>query len=298
MNKRTGVLFVILLLLVAVIAGWKVVLKFQTPANESIPALTQAPAPQKVAPLPVYSGPPFSGTQIIQHDRSFMTSGEFDGPTQLDAMTHAQIASYRKEKVRQYETLNLFPPGYEPFRSSHNKIYGQITPRVAWVTTVPYYVANPYILLSLTHAGYVAPFTVFLNDVDILYSNGKITETHRGRNFAQWKSFLAHRPGSIAVTMTNAWDAGFYFIHLVEQRSENVMPATAPSNVGKSFYTQSGFYHVGQHHKNNLSPDDRRGHITLRDSRAPTKLVFLLWRSQPVSLESKPDLVYEMVFSP
>ena len=226
-----------------------------------------------------------------------MEPDRFDGPTQLDTMDLEQIAAFRKDKVQEYAQLNFFHEGYDPFKPPHNKIYGQITPNVGWVTTVPYYIANPYILLSVTHANYVAPFTVFLDDVDIVYSNGRITETHTGKNSIIWHEFLYSRQGAIAVIMVNAWDAGFCYSHLVESLSENIVPATAPDNVGRALYNQSSFYHVGPG-KNNISPYDARGCFTLQSNNSPTKLVSYLWRKRPSSVEATPDLIYEMIFKP
>jgi hypothetical protein len=96
-----------------------------------------------------------------------------------------------------------------------------------------------------------------------------------------WKEFLIHTSGNsniMQVTMVNAWDAGFFFVHLVEDQSVNIVPATAPDNIGRTLYSQSSFYHVGQHQKNNISPYDAKGCITLGDVDNPTKLLFYLWR--------------------
>lgn len=240
---------------------------------------------------------PYAGTVVIKHDRSFMNTNQFRGPTQLDAMDLEQIAAYRKERVQHYAQLNFFHPGYDPLKPPHNKIYSQITPMVPWVTTVPYYIANPYILLSITQDNRVAPFTIFLDDAGIVYSNGKIVATHAGINAKLWREWLAGRPTNqnvVNITMANAWDAGFYYVHLVENQSENVEPSTDPNNVGKTFYSQSSFYHVGQHQKNNISPYDGRSRITLKDINSPTRLVFHLWRKQPKMVDAKPDMIYEI----
>lgn len=260
-----------------------------------------APIPEHDDPNLARSYEPYPGTVIIRHDLSFMDWPHFAGATRLDAMGLDQIAAYRKAQIKRYAQLGLFRQGYDPLVPPHNQIYGQITPGTPWITTVPYYIANPYILLSLTHDNQVAPFTVFLDNVELVYAAGKISEVHTGRNGTIWKEFLAsdqQKPNVVQIIMVNAWDAGFYHVHLVENQSENVVPATSPDNIGKALYSQSSFYHVGQHGKNNISPYDGRGCITLRDIAAPTKLVFHLWRKKPSSAAVKPDLVYEMRFVP
>lgn len=304
-KKRGPGLRVVLLLVLAAVLCWRAYKSYVAtyPAKISPPLVVTNvtkinPAlPEQDDPNLTHTYIPYDGTVVIEHDRSFMEPNRFDGPTQLDTMDLEQIAAFRKEKVRQYAELNFFHEGYDPFKPPHNKIYGRITPKVGWVTTVPYYIANPYILLSVTHANYVAPFTVFLNNVDIVYANGRITETHTGANGAMWHAFLDSQQGALAVTMANAWDAGFYYIHLVEGLSENVIPATAPDSVGRGLYSQSSFYHVGPG-KNNISPYDAKACFTLQNNGSPTKLVFYLWRKKPPSVEETPDLIYEMIFKP
>jgi hypothetical protein len=298
-RRGTGILAVLLLAIAAVLC-WRAYTSYVVPnaarISPSLPA-----QPQQDDPNLIHNYIPYAGTVAIKHDRSFMDPDRHDfddSPTQLDTMDLEQIAAFRKEKVQQYAQLNFFHQGYDPFKPPHNKIYGQITPKVGWVAVVPYYIANPYILLSLTHANYVAPFTAFLDDVDIVYANNRITETHTGENGALWHAFLDSKQGAIAVVMVNAWDAGFYYIHLVEGLSENVVPATAPDNVGRTLYSQSSFYHVAQYRRNNISPYDARGCITLQNNGSPTKLVFYLWRKKPPSVEATPDLIYEMIFKP
>jgi hypothetical protein len=300
-RRGAGILAVLLLALAAVLC-WRAYKSYVvTKPAEISPALPIITSSQEQDdPNLTHTYIPYIGTVVIEHDRSFMDPDRHDfddSPTQLDTMDLEQIAAFRKDKVQQYAQLNFFHEGYDPFKPPHNKIYGQITPKVGWVAVVPYYIANPYILLSLTHANYVAPFTAFLDDVDIVYANGRITETHTGTNGALWHAFLDSKQGAIAVIMVNAWDAGFYYIHLVEGLSENIVPATAPDNVGRALYSQSSFYHVGPG-KNNISPYDARGCITLQNNGSPTKLVFHLWRKRPSSVEATPDLIYEMIFKP
>ncbi|HUN56222.1 MAG TPA: hypothetical protein VMU29_13810 [Smithella sp.] len=251
----------------------------------------------EVSPKIILDAIPSADSVVISHDRSFMEPNNFGGPSQLDTMDLKQIAAYRKKKIKKYSELNIFERGYDPLKPPHDKIYGHITPKAGWITTVPYYIANPYVLLSLTHANYVAPFTVFLDDVNIFYSKGRILEIHTGNDFMMWCSFLYSQKGNLGVTMVNAWDAGFHYVHLDENLSVNIIPATSPDNIGRTFYSQSSFYHSGGN-KNNISPYDAKGCITLKNNSSPTKLVFYLWREKPLSLSQKPDLIYEMIFTP
>ncbi len=292
-TRGKAVILAVLVLVLGSLIWWRL-----RPQPEA-PALTDngATVSSQNDPNLLHQFVPYVGTVIIKHDRSFMNIKQFEGPTVLDDMGLEQIAAYRKEKVQQYAQLNFFHPGYGPLKPPHNKIYNQISPKIPWVPIVPYYIANPYILLSVTHDGMVAPFGVFLNDVDIVYSAGKITETYAGENAKMWKEFLAsdtEKPNVINITMANAWDAGFYYLHLVETQSENVVPATEPDNIGKSTASQSSFYHVGKYQQNNKSPYDARFRITLKDINNPTRLVFKLWRYKPPTVTTTPDLIYEI----
>ncbi|MGA3281846.1 MAG: hypothetical protein ABSD50_12790 [Smithella sp.] len=295
-EKLTISILMALLLVIAAVICWEVHDSLVVKNVANISPILQREDNQEVPP----DHSPFIGTVAISHDRSFMKPNHFDGPTQLDTMDLEQIAACRKIKIKKYAQLNFFKQGYDPLKPPHNQIYGHITPKAGWITTVPYYLSNPYILLSLTHANYVAPFTIFLNDINIVYSNGRILETHTGKDFIIWYAFLNSQKGNLAVIMVNAWDAGFTYVHLVESLSENIIPATAPDNIGRTVYSQSSFYHVGSnsHNKNNISPYDARGCITIKNNSSPTKLVFHLWREKPLSLAQKPDLIYEMIFKP
>lgn len=295
-KHAVGILVVLVLILISVLY-WQ----FGKSYGKQNVADNGATLSEQNDPNQTYAYTPFAGTVAITHDRAFMEDNRFDGPTVLDNMDLEQIGAYRKEKVQKYAQLGFFHPGYDPLKSPHAKIYGQITPKTAWVTVVPYYITNPYILLSLTHDGKVAPFTAFLDQVDIVYSSGKITETHTGLNGSIWREFLAsdtEKQGIVNLIMVNAWDAGFYYAHLVERLSENVESASAADNIGNTVISQSSFFHVGQHHKNNLSPYDARCRITLKDINSSTRLVFYLWRKKPQSVTAPPDLVYEMSFVP
>ncbi len=296
-SKRSAGMLVVLVLILIAVGYWQ----FGKSDGKQGGADGGATLSEKNDPNLAYAYTPFAGTVAITHDRTFMEAGRFDGPTVLDTMDLEQIGAYRKEKIQKYAQLGFFHPGYDPLKAPHAKIYGQITPKTAWVTVVPYYIANPYILLSLTHDGKVAPFTAFLDQVDIVYSNGKITETYTGLNGRIWREFLAsdtEKQGIINLTMVNAWDAGFYHAHLVERLCENVVPASAADNIGTTVFSQSSFFHVGQHRKNNISPYDARCRITLKDINSSTRLVFHLWRNKPQSVAAPPDLVYEMSFVP
>jgi hypothetical protein len=140
-SKRfAGMLVVLVLILISVVYR-----QFGKSGGKRDVADSGATISEKNDPNLAYAYTPCAGTVAITHDRAFMEADRFDGPTVLDTMDLEQIGAYRKEKVQKYAQLGFFHPGYDPLKAPHAKIYGQITPKTAWVTVVPYYIANPYI---------------------------------------------------------------------------------------------------------------------------------------------------------
>jgi len=224
-----------------------------------------------------------------------------DAPTSLDRMDFNQLSAFRKEKVQKYAQLNLFPKDYDPLKSPHNRIYGGITPKNPWIGPVLYHLSNPYILIILSRDNDVTPLNLVCSEVKIVRSGNKITESHIGRNALCWFDGVfssTNSPGVVNVTMVNAWDAGFHYINLAENQCTNINPSPSNNNIGKIAFSQSSFYHLGPHKRNNISPYDPRARITLNQKNKPTRLLFNLWRKLPASLTEKPDLVYEVNVNP
>jgi len=224
-----------------------------------------------------------------------------EGRTALDGMTRDEIAQYRIAKVRRFAQLGFFHPGYHPLARPHSKIYGPITSRERWLPVTPYYIANPYLPIVMAAAGHVTPLNMICQGAEITYHDGTITEAHQGSDAGCWLDALYRfpdHPGTIGVVMVNAWDAGFYYVHLDRARSENIQPSGDPANVVNGLFSQSSFFHVGRYGKNNISPEDRNGWIVLKDRNSRTRIRFKLWRKPPRSVEQAADLVYEAAVLP
>jgi hypothetical protein len=237
---------------------------------------------------------------LIEHDIKGIQINA-DAPTPLDSMDLNQISAFRKEKVEKYALLNLFPKDYDPLKAPHNRIYSRITPKNPWISPVLYHLSNPYLLIILSRDNDVTPLNLFCTDVKIVRSEFKITESHTGLNALCWFEgvFSSDNPPGVAyVTMVNAWDAGFHYVNLVENQCTNIIPSSSNDNIGKIAFSQSSFYHLGPHKRNNISPYDPRARITLKEKYKPTRLVFKLWRKLPASLAAKPDLFYEVNVNP
>ncbi len=298
-NARVILLAALLFLLIAV-------LYFQrAPHEEPVPAKSEAGRQRGRPARSVETEPDdansryafkvYPGSVRIERDlRAVSLSGT--SPTALDGMDREQLAAFRLEKVEKYRQLGFFHPGYSPFTPPHFRIYGPITPGADWLYSVPYYLANPYLLIVLVAANHVTPIDIYLTDVSILYLEGTLSETISGASARSWFEYVysshVDYPGWIRLVMVNAWDAGFRYIHLDPSLSSNIKPSERPDSVTRSWHSQHSFFHVGRYKKNNLSPEDRRGWVELLERDRPTRLHVKLWRTKPVDVSDRADLIF------
>jgi hypothetical protein len=241
----------------------------------------------------LYAFKVFPGALRIERDLSAVS---FSGtsPTALDGLDCEQLTAFRREKVEKYRQLGFFHPGYSPFSPPHARIYGQITPGADWLYSVPYYIANPYLLVILVPANHVTPIDIYLPQVDIQYRNGILSETIRGASARKWFKALysSDHAGFVRFVMVNAWDAGFCYIYLDPFRSCNIKPSENLNNVTRSWHSQSCVFHVGKYGKNNLSPEDGRAWVELLKRDEPTRLHVKLWRAKPTTVDDPADLIF------
>ncbi len=215
-------------------------------------------------------------------------------------MDRVQLTTFRLEKIEKYRQLGFYHPGYSPFVPPHNRIYGPITPGAAWLYSVPYYIANPYLLVILVAARHVTPLDMYIPEVDIRYNNGTLSETIRGASARDWFAavYSSDQAGFIRLVMVNAWDAGFRYIHLDPFLSRNIKPSENLNNVTRSWHSQHCIFHVGKYKKNNLSPEDGRAWVELQKRDEPTRLHVKLWRSEPADVRDDSDLIFDFIIDP
>lgn len=219
----------------------------------------------------------------------------------LNGMGLEEISNFRKEKIKEYEVLKFYPQDYEPFKPPHNKIYGSITPYKDWLTAVPYYISNPYLLVILTCAGHVTPLNWYCRDTQIEYYSGKIVETRYGKSAQCWfeKVFSSpDYPGNVRVILVNADDSCFCYSNLDISNSINIEESNDPENIVNAIHKTNVYFHVGRYGVNNLSPENRKEWVKIKEKDKETKIIFKLWRIEPSSKEDSPDLTYEFHISP
>lgn len=238
---------------------------------------------------------PYEGYVLLEHD-VFTSAYERTSPNALSRAYEDSIASFRINKVKKYSKLKIFSENYHPFEYHHKKIYGKITPGEYWVSSVVYYIANPYLLVIFSNARCVNPINLECSYFDIFYEDGVIQEIHRGNDASKWFNNVFDRsldhPGKIWTVMVNAVDAGFSYGYVDVNKSKNVRRSSNPSNITNKVHNPRYFYHVGKYNRNNLSPNDPDAWVTLKEKDVNTEVYVKLWRKKPDSPSQKPDIVY------
>ena len=250
--------------------------------------------PESRYPETAFDFEPYKGILTIEQDTS-TNEWRSGRATVLDGMSHDEIAAYRLEKVQEYRELNFFPPGYHPFKSYHRQIYGPITPGEGWLPPTTYYVGNPYVLIVMTCANHVTALNSYCPGVTITYENGVIRETHKEEDADCWFHFVYGSndyPGQVRPQMINAWDAGFFYIHVDTAQSLNIKKSHRPDNVTNCAATVKSFYHVGKYGVNNISPERKNHWLSLEEQDTETIIYVKLWRKRPESPGQSPDMVY------
>ncbi len=305
-NRSRLLLLVTLLLLLSAILYFRRIKPAQEPARAEVETILQKRPAADVREMRVadanaqYIFKAFPGSVRIERDLQAVSPSGND-PTALDGMDREQLTAFRLKHVEKYRQLGFYHPGYSPFYPPHRRIYGYITPGASWLYSVPYYLANPYLLIILVAANHVTPIDIYVPEVNVLYQNGTVMETIQGASARRWFDFIYSSddyPGQLRAVMVNAWDAGFYYIHLDPSLSRNVKPDDSPDHISRTTHSQSCIFHVGKYKKNNLSPEDRRAWIELAGRNKPTRLYFRLWRSKPAAVGDPADLVFVFNIDP
>lgn len=238
---------------------------------------------------------PYEGSIFLEHD-VFTSDFERTAPNALNFASKDSIASFRINKVKRYSQLKIFPENYHPFKSYHKNIYNSITPKKTWVSSVVYYIANPYLLVVVSNAGYVNPLNLLYPYCDLFYKNGVIKETHSGAEARKWFDYVFDKkndhPGKVWLVMVNGVDAGLFYAFVDVNRSKNVKKSPKPSNITRRVHRPVYHYHVGKYKKNNLSPNDPNAWVTLKEKNVDTKIHVKLWYDKPDSASENPDITY------
>ena len=302
MNKRYRPVILLLILIgLAVFFTAEVRYTFTLICGRFLKQPTEGAPPHEFVSTARYE-PLYQGAEPIAIDTAAAAAGN-DAPTALDGMDLQEIADFRAARVAQYEFLNIFPPGYNPLQGSSARIYTGIAPGAKWTGATPFYIANPYCLIILSCAQRVMPINLHCRDGEVIYGDGRIEETLRGESarcfFDMAYGEAAAFPGTLQVTMVNAYDSGFYFASLDAVQSQNIRLDTKPGSIVGGVFSQSSYYHMGPRHgKNDISPEDQKGWVSLGQRDALTKILIKLWRARPQSAADRADMQYVFSIEP
>lgn len=222
----------------------------------------------------------------------------------LNKKTKEQIAEFRKNKVKEYGFLNIYPLNYDPLKPPHSSIYNSITDGEDWMDHSAFYVANPYYLIGTACAGTISDFGVRASDYPgVKYSHGKILVEYRRVAALKWLYCAFNGPGEkslISLIGVNALDSGFSWGYLDKTQSANIdlNRKTSSTNIINAPHKFQGFYHVGQYKKNNLSPYDADAAIKIENKEKPVCLTLKLWKDEPKDINVKEDLLYVISVTP
>ena len=303
MNKRYRpvVLFLVLIGL-AVFFTTEVKYTFKLISGKFLkqPAADMFPSQELAAALRYE--PLYQGAETIALDTD-AAAEESDGQTALDGMDLQEIADFRIAKVSQYASLNIFPTAYNPLQGNSERIYTNIVPGAKWLGATPFYIANPYCLIILSCSQSVTPMNLHCRDVVVNYGEGRIEEMIKGETarcfFDRAYGKAAPHPGTLQVTMVNAYDSGFYFASIDAAQSQNIRPVTKTGAIINGIICHSSYYHmVPKQGKNKISPEDPNGWFSLVKRDAPTKIIFKLWRARPQSAADRADMQYIFSIEP
>jgi len=70
------------------------------------------------------------------------------------------------------------------------------------------------------------------------------------------------------------------------------------NSVMTGIYSPTEFFHVGRKGKNNISPNDAKAKLKLKDPNAKTTIYVKLWRKKPVNANAPEDFSYVIDVAP
>lgn len=220
--------------------------------------------------------------------------------TALEATAKAEIFRRRQMEIDRYRDLEIFPAGYLPNKS----IFGQIDDKIGWLPDTPLFLLNPYLLVIEAGGEYVNGIFAYCPMSSLAYSPKRITICYEKASATKWRHYIndyyQDSRGVMRLWFVNAMDAGFPFVHVDPARSENVepVPGAAADHVMNGVYAPTDFFHVGRKGKNNISPNDARAKLKLKDPSARTTIYVKLWRKKPGNANAPEDFSYVIDVAP
>lgn len=239
------------------------------------------------------------GKRLID-SQFFNVSIGIDWSPELTAAKKEEIIARREKGIEKYRWLGLYSSPYLPDES----IFGQISEQTDWIYDTSLFIMNPYLLVIESAGEYVNGLFPYCPASSIVYSNNSITVRYDLASATKWlyyiNDYYADSKGVVRLWFPNAQDAGYKYAHVDASKSLNIeaMPNTPNDHVIKGVYSPHDFFHVGRKGKNNISPNDDRAKLRLRNSKEKTLIFIKLWKYRPSSADMKEDFSYVIMVNP
>jgi hypothetical protein len=220
--------------------------------------------------------------------------------TDLEATKKEEIFRRRQMEIDRYRDLEIFPADY----ISNKSIFGQIDDKIGWLQDTPLFLMNPYLLVIEAGGEYVNGIFAYCPMSSLTYSPKRITISYEKESAKKWRHYIndyyQDSKGVMRLWFVNAMDAGFSYAHVDPARSENVepVPGAPADHVMIGVYSPTDFFHVGRKGKNNISPNDAKAKLKLKDRNAKTTIYVKLWRKKPVNSNAPEDFSYVIDVAP
>jgi hypothetical protein len=218
----------------------------------------------------------------------------------LHRKTRVEIANIRRSMIKAHSELGLFPDNYMPDQG----LFGQINEQKDWVQDTQFFLNNPYLFVVESAVEYVDGLPPYAQASSIVYSRGRITARYDHESAKKWfyyiYDFYPDSKGEVRLWFINAMDAGYRYVHVDPARSLNIEPAdnSLADHMMKAVYEPHEFIHVGRYDKNNISPNEPRAKLKLRERGARTVIAVKLWKTRPASIAAAEDFSYRIEVTP
>lgn len=243
-------------------------------------------------PQPEKMAQPTTGKQFANLDCSVFLGANYT--TTLAATAKSELYRQRQTEIDRYRELGIYPADYVPKES----IFGKIDDNIDWIHDTPLFLLNPYLLVIEAGGEYVNGIFAYCPMTALVYSPKRITISYEKESAKKWRHYINNyypdSRGVLRLWFVNALDAGFPYAHVDAARSENVepLPGAAADHVMMGVYSPQEYFNVGRKGKNNISPNDAKAKLKLKDPNAKTTIYVKLWRKRPSNADKPEDFSY------
>ncbi len=220
--------------------------------------------------------------------------------TSLHKIKKQFIYNLRTFKVNEYSEVKIFHENYMPDES----IFGQINERADWIYDTQFFVVNPYLLVLTSAGNKVNALLPYCSICCVEFSKNKIEVKYSKQSASRWFYYIfdyySDSKGIVRLWFVNAYDAGFKYAYVDMTRSTNLEPEpnSPADSVLKNIFAGHESFHLGRSGKNNISPDEPRAKLRLKEKNANTVIYIKLWKNRPMNKNTQEEFAYVIRIEP